>query len=348
MNGIKARDICKMKNKMVVKIIISVLIGFLLIGGWLRFINIDRMMVYLRDVDFRWVLGANVLFFGAYIIRALRWRAIIEPIERLTIGETCKLYMAGLAINFLLPFHIGQMAQPILLKQMKGVPISKSLPTLFIDRVMNLFSIIILCLLIPCLPGMIGSAILAGIGFIFICLIMLCGIIWFMSEKKDVSVELTRRVVSLFPCVIQKKIGNFSTNFVKGFSDIKQGHHRFGWFIGLTFLAMGMECMYLWGIFYSLGVNVPLIVVCFGYIFIYLASIIPPPPARVGTTQAFWMLVFTLTFGLDKNLVSAAVTISYLFTAVLICVIGMISLGLIGVGFVRAIKLSTNGRIDEK
>jgi uncharacterized membrane protein YbhN (UPF0104 family) len=143
------------------------------------------------------------------------------------------------------------------------------------------------------------------------------------------------------PEMLINKITTCGELFIEGILVIGNNLYHLWWLVLLSFSAMILECAYIWCIFYALGFNISIQVILLGYLLIYFLSLLPAPPARIGTTQALWMLVFVLIFNLDKEVVSAAVTISYTFTTLLICIVGIISFGLLGIKPYRVIKLTT-------
>jgi hypothetical protein len=332
----------KRMRRNVGKIGVGLLIGIGLVIIWLRFIELDKMIEYLKNTNPMLVLMANCLFFMAYFIRSLRWRIILEPIEKISKVEAFKLYMVGLAATFLLPFHTGEVAQPIVLRYLKGTPISRSLPSIVVDRTWNLIPIFPLFLIVPLLSIRLDSLVMGIMVFILMMLGIILVIIIFSIKRMELMIRIGKGLIGWLPQRIEKRLDNFITCFIEAMvAGTKGKPERISSLVGLTLLAMLVECLHFQVLFYATGYHLPFLIAFFGYTLIYFASILPPPPGRIGTNQAIWLLVFTITFGLDKNLVSAVVTISHLLTGILICIIGILSLGLIGISLSKVVRLST-------
>jgi len=70
--------------------------------------------------------------------------------------ESFSYFMAGMLINYIIPIRAGEVAKSFFLKKNEGVKISKSLPSIFIDKLTDLFPIIVIIILIPILSIPVG------------------------------------------------------------------------------------------------------------------------------------------------------------------------------------------------
>ena len=321
------------------KIIISLIVGILLIFVWLKFINISEMLSYFKKINIFWLIISIIIYIGAYFIRSIRWRVILQPVEKISYKQSFTIFMAGMLVNYIIPIRAGEVAKSFFLKGLKGTPVSKSLPTIFIDKMMDLFPIIILLLLLPFMPIKLSSYLTWGLAIIFLIFLILLGIILFSLFNKNSAQKLLKTMVFWLPKKWKGKIHNFLDSFVEGIEVIKENRKKGFLIISLTILAIVFDTFYIVFMFKAFGFAIAILVALFGYTLINLSYILPTPPAQVGSNEAIYIIIFTFAFGIDKNLVSATLGFAHLITSSLIFLIGIISLNILGISLNKALSL---------
>lgn len=132
--------------------IISLLVALALVVFMLSLIDWSAFLAVLRQLSL-WSLLAS---FGVYVIlnffRALRYRTLLQH-ENTPLAH---LFPIGLWHNFLvrlLPFKLGEITYPVMLRQRLAVPVEDSVSSLFGARLLELLVIVIIAA---------GSLLLAG------------------------------------------------------------------------------------------------------------------------------------------------------------------------------------------
>lgn len=325
------------------QLIISFIVGIILIIIWLHFIDIKKMLEYFREINFWWVIISLVIYVLAYFIRSIRWRIILRPVTRTGVMETFYLFMAGMLINYVVPIRAGELAKGYFLKKTRKVPMSKSLPTVFFDKMMDLLPVLLLFILIPFIARDINPVvmrllyILLGIFVLFLLIIIFC-----IIKKKYAS-----NILKIFFIWLPKKwrlsVNNFIERFVEGMSVIKNPKIITVSLL-LTLLAVLLDSLYILTMFKAFGCQMAFIVALFGYTLVNLSYILPTPPAQIGSNEAIFVIVFTLLFGIDKNLVSAAMAFAHLTSGTIIFLLGFLSLNWLGLSFGQALNFRKNSQ----
>ena len=119
-------------------IFFSVALGLVLTGIWLYIVDLGEMIIIMKKIRIWLFLPLGALFIFIYFLRGLRWKVILSPVENISVGESFTLSMTNYFINFLIPVHAGEVVKSLLLKKMKGTPVSKSLLTACIDKIADL------------------------------------------------------------------------------------------------------------------------------------------------------------------------------------------------------------------
>jgi len=306
-------------------LIIGSLIGILLICLWLKAIDLKQVILYLHHVDIFLVIVSLFCYLSAYFLRALRWRKILWSTEQTSVMEIFTLFMSGMMINYLLPLRAGEFSKGYFLKISRNLPMSKSLPTIFLDKTFDLFPIVILFILVPFLPQHIHPGIAKILNAVLVVFMILALLILLCLYHKAWSRKILKFLALCFPASWRAKIHKFIDNFISGLA-VVNNRKILLYALLMTLLALVMDVLYIMTMFKAFGQKTNILSMLFGYTVFNLSFIFPTPPAQIGSTEAINLLIFNLFLGLNRNLVAACLGFSHLLTALLIFLVGFISL----------------------
>jgi len=325
-------------------IFLSIALGLILIGIWLYIVDFGEMLNTFKKVKTSFVFPLGIVFIFIYFLRSLRWKIILSPVQNITIFESFNLCMANYFVNFLIPVHAGELAKSLLLKNMKGTPVAKSLPTVYIDKVTDLLPIFLLLIVASFLKTKISfiSYLAAGIFFIILAILILSLI--FLVYKKNVALTWIERIFFFLPLTFKMKLRSFFNLFADGISSMALLSDRLLEISGLTILALLVHCFFMWLFFYSFGINLPILTVLVGYLLLNASFILPAPPGFSGSLELTFVFIFTYLYGYDKNLVSAVAVSSHVFTAILFGLFGFSSIALIGTKLSTILKIESQNK----
>ena len=127
------------------KITIGLLIGLGLLFLISRFVNISTTIHVLQHnlATPRGILLAllsGIAFLLAFSIRGIRWKLFLHPVvgDKVSTFKAIQLFLVSVFLNFLLPIQGGELAKSLMLKRIADIPISRSLPTVAMDRSLDL------------------------------------------------------------------------------------------------------------------------------------------------------------------------------------------------------------------
>lgn len=330
-----------MKNK-ITRLLISLVIGIILVLLWLKFININQMIDYLKNINIFWVGISAIFYLLAYLSRSIRWKIILAPVEKISIKEAFNLFMAGMLVNYIIPIRAGELAKGFFLKGLKQTPISKSLPTIFIDKMMDLFPVVIILLLLPFVPIKLSPFLIWGLVIISLIFIIFIVIIILAVYRTHSVSKFLKLWFFWLPQKYKEKVNRFIKLFVEGLSVIKENKNQAILILVMTILAITLDALYIMAMFKAFSYTIPFFIALVGYTLINLSYILPTPPAQIGTNEAIYIIVFTFAFGINKNLVSAAMGFAHLITGSLIFLFGLISLHWLNLNLSKALSMDFN------
>ncbi len=327
-----------MKNKY--NWLFGILLGAIFLFAWLKMINWQEFIGYFKSFDLNYVLIFSFFYVFAYILRSLRWRLIMKPIYSLTILQSFGLFMSGLMINYIIPVRAGELAKSVILKSKYQVRISKSLPTIFIDKISDLFPIILIMILIPLITVHINITLSIIIAVLFVIFLFFIGFLFFAVNHHQKALKILHLFLKITPKGWRPQFEMFFENFVGGMSIMQNRVKDNICVYAITMLAVFSEAIYIYAVFKAFGADISYTQILFGYTLMNLTYILPTPPAQIGSNQFMWVLIFSVALGLNKDLTSAAVTFSHLLTSIWIFALGIISL--------LALKIPLNDLVSQK
>jgi glycosyltransferase 2 family protein len=105
----------------------------------------------ISQADWRWLILSSFIMATSYFLRAWRWKNLLLYEPTPPFMPRYKAVQLGFFINSILPLRIGELARPMILRQLTGVPYSVGLASIFTERIADgytLFSYLILLAII--------------------------------------------------------------------------------------------------------------------------------------------------------------------------------------------------------
>lgn len=256
------------------------LISIALIAAILYFVDFQAMWNSIRTADYRLLAGSAVLSFVWMVTRAKVWQTLLRDKPKYV--DVLFAASEGYLLNSFLPFRLGEIGRAFLLSRKSGMAFSEILPTIVIERVVDLvFSAAFLIIGLTYVSDTQGSE---KIGYI-VGGIMLFGIVmmYVLARNRQWALDIFHKFSKRWPA-IQKFGGSFLESFLDGLGVLTDGwlFLRFmfwmalDWFVALVAyyfmtLAFFPQAQPYW-IFFVLGAA------AFG-------GAIPALPGGVGTFE---------------------------------------------------------------
>ena len=112
-------------------------LGAILIVAFVQLVDMGAVYARLSNLSIGFALLCSVPFLGAYVVRALRWRLLLRP-DEVSVPRVIAIYQVATFLNWLLPVRGGELAKSLLLRRSNGIPVSRSLATVTMDKAMDL------------------------------------------------------------------------------------------------------------------------------------------------------------------------------------------------------------------
>lgn len=320
------------------KVALTLIFGLLLLAGWLSAVDFGGILARLRAMDLRWMGLFAILWITAAFLRSLRWRVILSRVETVPAWESFALFMSCMFVNFLIPLRLGEAVTGLALKRNRGIPFARSLPTQVMDRLFDLTPIVPAIVLVFLMGGEGSRSIMMFLLFVASVFTVLSTVVLISMSRPATAAAIVRACCRLLPRPIRARVEPFAVRCVAGIGALRLSAAVIAGLVGITFVALAVDALSLAVIFRGLGYEIAPTVVLSGYTLFFLMSALPRPPGQVGSHEVFFVLIFSLLLGIDKNLADAAVVVGHLMLALLLTVTGSLSLFAVGIRSISVVR----------
>ena len=324
-------------KKNIINWLVTTFLSAIFLILWIKIVDWKEFIKYFHNFNLKFVLLFSLFYILAYLFRSIRWKIIIKPVIKLKTSESFAIFMIGMMINYLVPVRAGEIAKSFILKTKKGVDISQSLPTVFIDKITDLFPILLILALIPLISVRLNLTIYIIIGTILSIFLMFIIFFHLASNYHHKAEKLVSAFSSKLPNKFKSNTEKFLLKFVNSLSVMKGRTFDTLKVYFFTLLAVLSESLYIFAVFQTFGAEISYLKILFGYTLMNLTYILPTPPAQIGSNQFMWVLIFSFALGVNKDLTSAAVTFSHLLTSVWIFTVSTISFLALKLNFLEVV-----------
>ena len=296
------------------------LVSILIIVAILYFVNLPKMFAAIRSADYRFIAIAVILAFAWLYVRAIVWRTLLR--ERASYWDVFHSLNAGYLLNALLPFRLGELGRAYLLSLKTDMTFVEILPTIVIERSMDLA--ITAAIFLSSLPFVVGAQGADRIAII-LGVLVLAGLLflYILARNDQWALDTFHKISARWPS-IQRFGGSLLESFLTGLGALTDGwlFARFMFWMLLNWgmsivtsylilLAFFSQAQWIWAMF-ALGAG------AFG-------NAIPSLPGAVGTYEGALGGALTLLTHDQSTSLAAALT-SHLINYITSIVLGGYSL----------------------
>ena len=199
------------------------IISIILIAAILSVVDLRDMADAIRNANYFFLLLAMLMGFVWIAVRAQVWRTLLR--DKPSYRDTFWTVGEGYILNNFLPFRLGEIGRAFLLSRKAGMQFMEVLPTIVIERAMDLgYSAVIFLSVIPFIfsGGTEGNdaqriGVIAGvvvlIGFI---------LLYILARSNQWALDLFHKLSARWPA-LQRFGGNFLESFFAGLSVLTDG-----------------------------------------------------------------------------------------------------------------------------
>jgi uncharacterized protein (TIRG00374 family) len=306
-----------------VRVTIGLIAAAVLVAAFLRLVSMGTVARRLAHLNLGIALLCAVAFLAAYVVRAMRWRCLLTP-DRVSVRRAVAIYQIAIFLNWLLPIRGGEVAMSLLLRHTDGIPVNKSLAAVSMDKAMDLMPAACLLAVAPFAGLHLNRTLWLVLAGALVALGAGAGVLAVAAWRRDLAVALVVRPLrAVLPGGLRDRIAPFITGFIDTLLALLRRPRILLVAAGYTVLALTLDALFCLLAFWAVGVNVPLLVVLYGYTLFNLSFILPSPPGQIGSNELIGLLIFSGIFRVGRAGVGAMFLFSHPWTGLLMTCSGM-------------------------
>jgi len=277
------------------RIWIGVAISVLFIYLAFRKVDWDSLKNALARANYFYLIPIVAITFLTYGIRAWRWKYMLIRIKAISLYSLFVATVIGFMANNILPARMGEFVRAYALGRKEGLGTSLSLATVVVERIFDVFSLLLCALLI--LPMLSPQKLL--LYLLLLVNVLSLAVVILLKLKTPTLLRLIRSAMFRFPPKWADRVVGALDSFSSGLRILES------WKDVLIALVLSIA---LWGTvaatiylaILSFGIDVPPVAPMVVMVVLMLGLMVPSSPGFVGTFQYFasWGL---LTFGVPES-----------------------------------------------
>ena len=197
------------------------------IALWFAFRGTDwsELEFAIGTANLWWILLGVTMQFASHLLRAWRWQLFLIPVKSNTsLWNSFRAIIAGYGMNNLIP-RAGEVVRPVMFARREKIPIPATIATIVIERLSDLFGMVVFGLASMFLfeaqleAAFPGTSEKSNMIFGTITILLIVCIAIFISETRTAA--LIRMIVRPLPKRFKQKVHNAGHAFADGLKGIK-------------------------------------------------------------------------------------------------------------------------------
>lgn len=260
-----------------------------------------KLDVLRRDfASINWGLAVFGMFVdvGRYAMQSVRWKLLLIPVCRVTVFSAFRALYAGVFLNMLFPFRIGEFTRAFIVSRQASVRFSSVFSSLIVeylfDGVWLALGIGLVAVFTPLPKEILGAARILGI----VILLASMSFVVVIFHKEHAADTQPAAKEGLLWKTLRQGI-SFLLKIRKSLKIISRSR----WFFTSFCLSAADTLFHItafWIILHAYGLPLSYIVSAAVLLFIFVGVIIPNAPSNVGAFQ-FLCVLALMGFGVDKT-----------------------------------------------
>jgi glycosyltransferase 2 family protein len=195
------------------------IISIVIIAAILSVVDLRAMTDAIRHANYLLLSFSFILSFAWIAVRAQVWRTLLR--DKPSYSDTFWTVGEGYLLNNFLPFRLGEIGRAFLLSRKTGMQFMEILPTIVIERAMDLGYTVIIFL--AAIPYVVGSQGAERVGVV-VGVVVLAGFIllYVLARSNQWALDLFHKLSARWPA-IQRFGGSFLESFFAGLSVLTDG-----------------------------------------------------------------------------------------------------------------------------
>lgn len=330
-----------MLKKNHIKLLFGLGLGAVFMYFAFRKVDFAQMGDAFKRANYWYLLLALFFIFFSHWMRAVRWRYLMAPIQKVKTKHLFTALIIGYMANTFTPAHLGEFLRAYVLGRKTQVKTSSIFGTIVIERIIDVLTLLFLMALtfvvfpFPDWVTKSGYAMFAGVVILLVLLIII-------KRNRDKSLRILNKIMRPLPKKISLKVDGLFHSFFDGVVGLKNWRHYvitavlslliwacYGAALQVSFYAFDFVSQY----------NLPWTAALVVLVITTISIIVPSSPGYVGT----YHLLCQLSLGMFAIPKSEALTFAFVLHGINfipILIVGLIIASVEGISLSKAPQTS--------
>ncbi len=311
-----------------IQVLLGVALAAVLLWLFFRGTDLGAIRQHLAEAKPGFLLAAVALTLVTNLWRALRWQVLLAPLGRAGLWNCFAMTIIGFMVNFLVPpGRLGEIVRPYLLARKEGFSASSAFATIFLERILDLVTVVLLIglwLLVAELPSssqevMLGLKTGGLVGFAgAVCAL---GVMFVFARDRSRARRLFGRIFRILPAKLEAKAMRFADTFTAGLAVLVDAAFLVKAIVLSICVWFSIAAAFYFGA-RGLGVDYP-----FGDTFLIIGfltvGVAVPTPGAVGGYHYMAALALTKLLGVEPSQAGAVALVNHAIAYLPVTVIGI-------------------------
>jgi len=314
----------------IIRTVIVIVLAVGLVALFLRDADLGLVWKSVKAARIDFLLLAMLMIASGFVIRAERWKYLLEPIGHARFRNVFRTTVIGFGASAVLPARAGEVIRPYLLARQEGFSATAAFATIVVERVLDLVAVLSLLatFLVVFDPGLeardsaVFSAIRYG-GFIMAPVaIAALLVMFFMAGHPDTLHAWLLKAEAVLPARFATLIARLAKTFAEGFGVVRRPSRliaAIAWSIVLWIsIAAG-----IWSVTVAFGIAMP-----FTGAWLMLAPLVVgvavPTPGGVGGFHEAYRVGATSFFGAENNTAVGAAIVLWAMSMLPVALVALV------------------------
>ncbi len=282
-----------MKKNLILGIVIS---GVLLYFS-VREINLDAVADGFRAMRAGYLVPVALLLVLLQVLRSYRWGVILKPIKKIDQLSLFSITSVGFLALAAIPARIGELARPYLIKKKTGMRMTAALGTVFIERIMDTLTVLILFFIVLFFVPLPSWLVNSGLVFLGITLaILICMLL--LIFRREASLRVFESITTVLPEKWHRRLNELIHHFIDGIEMITDLRLiLYVTFLSMVIWSLDIGAIYL--LFLAFSMKLSLVAAVIVMVVLIIGITLPTAPGYIGNWHFACITGLTL-FGVSK------------------------------------------------
>lgn len=290
-------------------------------------------------LDWRWAALAVLADVISYAGQGARWSLLLRPLGRLSAMRATQAVYAGLFVNEVVPFHLGEVARAYPVSRWLAVPLVAVVPSMALERLFDgiwlAAGIGLTAIFVPLPRNLLAAGDVFGLAVLVLTAVLFYFLLRRTRERHDLPTgdgrgkRLARWIV-----------GNL-WKLEDGLRSIGLSRPAAAALI-VSFLMILLQALSFWFVLKAYGLDLSFWISGAVFLIVRFGTVLPGAPGNLGLYQLFSVLGLTL-FGVDKTAAAGFSIVVWVLLSFPLWVLGSVALGRTGMTLA-----SVKARIKER